>query len=81
MTHITTFRAYEWLRAIVEVGIALLIGSVVTAVYFAFEVVPAALAEQNVRARQDQARIFAEAAKQCSWVEVDDRPICRRKPK
>lgn len=78
-TPVMTFRAYEWLRAFVEVGFALLIASAATAWYFYNEVIPAVIAEENVRAAKAQVETVYSARNGCDWFERDERLVCRAK--
>lgn len=78
-TPVMTFSAYEWLRAFVEIGIALLLASAATAWYFKNEVIPALIQEQEVLAAKQQMRTLYSARNGCDWVEVDGQQICKAK--
>lgn len=78
-TPILTFKAYEWLRAFIDVGIMLGLGVAIAALYLWLEIWPAIEIEMAYRERQAEIRAMYQARNGCNWVEVDDRLICKAK--
>lgn len=78
-TPIMTFKAYEWIKAFIEVGIMLFLGAIIALLFIYYQVWPAYEAELTYRERQAEIRAMYQSRNGCNWVERDGMLICKAK--
>ena len=78
-TSIMTFKAYEWLKAFIDVGVLLLVSCGIVSLFIYFQVWPAYEAELAYRERQAEIRAMYQSRNGCNWVERDGLLICKAK--